>query len=283
MKLIRLILICWLLMCGRNLITTAQPYKSVFAKDTTQWNVTYRIPDLMPTFIYKAYGDTIINAKNYKFLYKGYWYYFGEKYGYLREDTTTGKLWFLSLDNKEQVIMDLSLVKADTFTFPNDIQYTVDAVFYKAGKKYIAFNGVSKDSVFFIEGIGPSNFLSFNQVTFPEWAKIRCKFDDHKLVFHDQSYRNCIDTITGIDEKQINNFIVYPNPVSKELFVEGNFKAKGYNLELYSVKGELVKTECLDSRINQYRVDVSNLKNGIYILHLIATSGKYEEQVIIKK
>src|ERR1035437_421241 len=129
-----------------SLASLAQPYRSVFAKDTTQWNVICVILDWEPTFIYKAYGDTIIENKNYKFINKGYWNTFGDKYGYMREDITTGKLWFRSLDNNERLIMDLSLNKNDSFVFETGQKYSVDSVFYRGGRKYLSFNGNSRDS-----------------------------------------------------------------------------------------------------------------------------------------
>jgi hypothetical protein len=58
---------------------------------------------------------------------------------------------------------------------------------------------------------------------------------------------------------------------------------EGFTLKLYSIKGELVKTECLDVGMNTYRLDIRTLKNGIYILHLISASGRYAEEVIIKE
>ncbi|MGE5448667.1 MAG: T9SS type A sorting domain-containing protein, partial [Bacteroidales bacterium] len=54
-------------------------------------------------------------------------------------------------------------------------------------------------------------------------------------------------------------------------------------LELYSVNGELIKTVCLEGSINHYRIDVRNLKSGIYLIRLLSPEGKYAEEVIIKK
>jgi len=54
-------------------------------------------------------------------------------------------------------------------------------------------------------------------------------------------------------------------------------------LELYSVKGELVNTECLEGGSNLHRIDVSSLKSGVYVVRLISASGRYSEEVVIKK
>jgi hypothetical protein len=98
-------------------------------------------------------------------------------FGYLKEDTNTGKLWFRSLDEKERLIMDLSLEKSDTFYFGFDdsLLYTVDAISYSAVKKYVSFKGESNDSILFIGGVGSSNFFYFEYVFQPEQAQIRCE------------------------------------------------------------------------------------------------------------
>ena len=93
------------------------------------------------------------------------------------------------------------------------------------------------------------------------------------------------EIINSIDpEKAVSQFKVYPNPVSGELLIHPTQSVdEGFTLKLYSIKGELVKTECLDVGMNTYRLDIRTLKNGIYILHLISASGRYAEEVIIKE
>lgn len=93
------------------------------------------------------------------------------------------------------------------------------------------------------------------------------------------------DIIDGISpEKTISEFKVYPNPVSGKLFVQfPAITAENYTLELYSVKGELVKTECVEAYTKLCQIDVSSLRNGTYILRVILDSGKYAEEAIVIK
>lgn len=93
------------------------------------------------------------------------------------------------------------------------------------------------------------------------------------------------DIINGIGpEKNVQHYKVYPNPVSRELFVRfPQINDGDFTLEFYSVKGELVKTECLEDGSSLYRIDVSSLKSGVYVLRLISASGRYTEEVIIKE
>jgi hypothetical protein len=93
------------------------------------------------------------------------------------------------------------------------------------------------------------------------------------------------EIIDGIEpEKAVSQFNVYPNPVSGELLIQPTSNIEeGYSLEIYSVKGELVKSECTELGSMLHRIDMSSLRNGIYILRLISASGKYDEKVIVKE
>lgn len=117
-----------------------------------------------------------------------------------------------------------------------------------------------------------------------------CFFEGGIKKYQDSEFPNyCYlspEIINGIEiGKAIAQFKVYPNPVSGELFIQPSSNIEeGYTLELYSTKGEKIKSECIEPGSNLYRFDTSSLRNGIYILRLISASGKYsEEEVIVKE
>jgi hypothetical protein len=251
-------------LCCIGNICLCQPYETVFGKDTTQWNVIYMIPDNVETYIYKAFGDTSINEVDYKPLYEGSPGRLGDKYGYLREDTATGKLWFLSDYIQEELIMDLSLEKSDTFIFEPSIKYTVDTVFYRSGRKYISFNENSLDSVLFIEGIGPYNFLYSDHVLLPYYAQIRCMFKDNTLVFKNNLYSDCYDTGTGIVDNQAQSINIYPNPASN-YFAIGSDDNKTYSVEIYNAIGYLMLKEAISMNRQIY---IGNLPPGLYVVRI---------------
>jgi hypothetical protein len=86
-----------------------------------------------------------------------------------------------------------------------------------------------------------------------------------------------------VPAKNVSQFKVFPNPVSGELFIQTNQSVdEDFKFELYSVKGELIRKECLEAERTLYRIDVNSLKDGVYFLRLISVSGKYSEEVIIK-
>jgi hypothetical protein len=269
-----LIVISWGLFYDHS---KAQPYETVFGVDTTQWNVFYLIPDYDPTYIYKAYGDTSINYLNYKILYEGGG--LGKTQGYLREDTLTGKLWFLSKSGTETLIMDLALEKTDTFifsTFGPNMEFSVDTVFYRSGRKYISFNGSSPDSIFFIEGIGPSNFLYSEWVNFPFYAQLRCMFKDNILIFHNSRFTNCYDSGTGVISNQLQSFNIYPNPASEIITFPFD---NGINLpiEIYNSVGYLIFKE---DYINNRQINISEFPPGLYIVRINIGSNIFIQKFI---
>lgn len=253
----------------------SQPYKSVFGKDTTQWNVIH-FPNFFLTEIYKAFGDTVINSHNYRFLYKGVPWAFGDRFGYLREDTLEGKLWFLSLSYHEKLIMDLSLSKSDTFSFEPNFNYTVDSVFYISGRKYLSFNGNNVDSISFIEGIGPFNLFYFTVSHYPPSTQIRCMFKDNVLVYKNSLYNECTDTITGINNAIKNAPSIFPNSTNTSVLVaideDGVFL-----IEFYNISGFLLQKNKVQ---NNEIIDINNFPAGIYIIRIITKDRNYSSKLI---
>ena len=271
---------------------------SSFINPSKVWIVATEVFDgahnLPPTFTYyKFIGDTVVADQGYTKMYTSTkidlsdW----KLNSFWREDES-GQI-FIRYDHQEEnVIYDFNLAVGDTIKNKyKGEESVIDSISIKPfgieNRKYIYSHQVSdaRHVIIWVEGVGSLIAPTiYNGIYVTGGTYILSCFEENgHLIYHNPAYANCFFTSSLTVKNPVKEFKVYPNPVSDKLFVEGNFKAKGYSLELYSVKGELVKTECLDSGINQYRVDVSNLNNGIYILHLIATSGKYEEQVIIKK
>lgn len=270
MRNIRLIQICCLLICSSHIITKAQPYESVFGKDTTQWNVVYHIPDYFPTFIFKAYGEKLISGKKYVPVYKGYHDTALALYGYFIEEVNFGKLWFLNLNGQEELIMDLSLEKGDSFYFGREkiYSYTVDSVYFESGKKTISFETAFSKPVLFIEGLGPFNMFYNLNVSLPEYAQIRCKKKDNNLVFMNSDYCTCFDTITSVGNIPNESFTIYPNPVNEYINIYTNSTKCG-TFELFNNLGYQVLSKNV---MGDEQIFIGNLPKGVYLV-------KYREQI----
>jgi len=188
----------------------SQSYKSVFASDTTRWNVFQLSIEMGWTNAYYCTSDTItINEKLYKVLYKNILHDQSQKLtsnkdniiGYLREDTTNGKLWLYrnakNISNPEILVMNMSLKVGDSIPIINSI-YTdsyiynkVRSIYYENNRKIIEldrehFNWftTNNEKIKFIEGIGTN--YGFED---PYEFLLLCKYENGKSIF--SSTNNC--------------------------------------------------------------------------------------------
>lgn len=244
----------------------------------------------------KFKGDSIINDTTYIKLYRSEdesllkWNLYG-----LWRETMDKKIFSRDLFHQtEKLLYNFSFVKGDTID-AGFATFKVDSVLAKmwGGKirKHWYLNPIhaAADSVnefystLWVEDVGQIDFFPHNTSgDTGATSYLLCFTEDGQMVYQNPLYNTCVYTSTENISNQNKEFKVYPNPVSKELFVEGNFYEKDYSLEMYSINGEMVKTECLESGSHLNRIDMSFLRNGIYVLRLISTSGKFIEEVIIK-
>jgi hypothetical protein len=291
----------------------AQPYKSIFAQDTTQWNVMYRFWDPIKssefkdtneylyrnfiTVIHKIYGDTAINLQSYHY-FTGYNMMFSQSEfnGYIREDTTSGKVWYRRItDVNERLIMDFSLDSGDTFTFIsfpfNDtIIAKVDSVRYINGSKQIYFDTTllfpDGRKFCFMEGIG-SNYLPFAFVDY-DWvtsSSLLCAYKDGLRTYSCNARKpytatgdscNWWQFFGAVKEfEQPLAFKIYPNPACNNLFIEynGNEIFINCNLEVYNILGELVFEKEISSFGKEITLSLNDFPNGIFYLK-ISSEGK---------
>jgi hypothetical protein len=111
-----------------------------------------------------------------------------------------------------------------------------------------------------------------------------CFTENGQQVYQNQEYNTCFCTSVINIKNPGSELKVYPNPGSGEWFVQpSKLVDEGFTLEMYSVKGELVRSECVEGGNNPYLLNVSSLKNGIYLLRMISGSGKFANEVIIKE
>lgn len=74
-----------------------------------------------------------------------------------------------------------------------------------------------------------------------------------------------------------NNFTIYPNPTSSNLFIDNKLKNQ-LQIELISLDGRsLKKTTSQDIKI---AFDLTDLEKGIYLIHIQSKDGQYVEQII---
>src|SRR5690606_37151798 len=168
-------------------------------------------------------------------------------YGYVREDSSIGKAWFIKQgDTIENLIYDLSLIKGDTFKFHDTSSYIyeVDSVFHKNSRKKLKLTLLNKeyllcnfntsthesyDSLLFIEGIGSSrgfdnrrNICAFDNLISDSEYLLCASQNGQKIYWHqlgvfDSHFLNCdfrVNYGTSLHEnsKLELDIKIYPNP-----------------------------------------------------------------------
>ena len=254
--------------------------------------------DSVASYHIKFEGDTILNDRTYtKIWYSNdslgvNWNVAGlireaEKRVYYHKLNDDGFYDMLLYDFSVQTGNSLSLASVESPSFFEQMWVTnVDSVEVNGEKKLrieISTNGKYVDT--WIEKIGSLQGILSRCYKGADAQKILlCVQENGKTIYTNPKYNTCFYTSLNDIPNPDKGFKVYPNPVSRELFIQQTSDIdEGFTLEIYSVKGELVKTECLDSGSSLHRIDTSLLRNGLYILRLISASGTYDEKVIVKE
>jgi hypothetical protein len=81
----------------------------------------------------------------------------------------------------------------------------------------------------------------------------------------------------GIDELELTNVSVYPNPATNVLYV--NLSSINYSLEVINLMGEVVLKA--ENKSNTTSLELSNLKSGVYYLK-ISSEGKQKQMKFVK-
>jgi hypothetical protein len=89
-----------------------------------------------------------------------------------------------------------------------------------------------------------------------------------------------VDGPTGMDALSNAEIAIYPNPSNGQFNMRISEKYKGSDLSIYSVNGQVVHTQMLNSNVNS--VDVSELKSGMYIVKVQGEKSTFQQKILIK-
>lgn len=84
----------------------------------------------------------------------------------------------------------------------------------------------------------------------------------------------------SINEFENASFIIYPNPVSSTLHIQGLEALKGLNASLTDLNGKVVAEQILEDGMNT--MDVSGLSKGVYLLNVNSSSDSYQSKIVIE-
>ena len=282
-------------------------FQSFFGRESTEWDGVIVDYDFYWGGLLRASIDTVIDGMQYKKLEYSeaeWWYegaYYERRYSeydfYLREDTSTGRLWCRFPDmfpdrhpwtgeelSREALIVDMTLSIGDTFAPYNpsllyDIApYTVvDTMTVDHRRIIVLRRDYYPEEIKFIEGVG-TTALFINAMLDESASYVTCCHKDGELVYHWQSQENdstCAPQLyVGIENREDQTTIsVYPNPCTDKVWIDGE---NVQSATLLDIKGNVQKN-AIDPR---QPLDMSPLPKGVYLLRLIINNSVVSKTII---
>ena len=237
------------------------------------WGIYYE----QDTLCYYFSRDTLISNHLYRKLY-----YKGNSYsqlgykavsgyeGAFRDDTLNKRVWF-----GEEVAYDYNLSIGDTLKseFYSLIVDKIDSASYcgKYFPRFIFKNAPIESAL--IENIGALNFCVNPYVGPTGYRQLECYFETNS-----NSCTNCAKAINTNTKNNLNYSIIYPNPTDGKILVTCHDGQK--SVSVYSLFGYLTLDRIEKS--NQFTLDLSSFKSGIYLLRIESKNGVYTEKIIKK-
>jgi hypothetical protein len=253
-------------------LSAQDPYIPTLQKGTL---VTFEAPLGMQVYVYNYIHitcDSIIvnDNKYYEVKQDGSdsWGHFSDKKLYMREDTFTRKVYYLDLDNEEEVMfLDYNLEIGDTlayydqdyydiygYGFPNATIITgIDSAWYfGALRKIYTYEAAD---IFLIEGIG-RNF----------YGAMPPDYDDGRYCYPISLEEvSCINaTLTTFQKESVG---IFPNPFVDQLrvdFTASDMQYIGAQIQIMSIDGQLVYEGVISSKVS--RINTLHLPDGIMVL-----------------
>ena len=84
--------------------------------------------------------------------------------------------------------------------------------------------------------------------------------------------------IVSVNENQLNNFSIYPNPATEGRIVIQTQSAGSLEVTVFDVLGKSV----LHQKLANHTLDVSSLKSGIYMVQISSNNGTATKKLIVK-
>jgi len=244
------------------------------------------------TKLYKIEGDTLINLLHYKKFMSTYdtTWTSSSPNGFIRMDSTK-KVYYRDYAT-DYLIYDFNLLVGDTFvgnsiwtSQPYElIVHTVDSVLLENGtkSKRITFgdNLSGYPTEYWIEDIGSNFGLMYTAfylgVVDIDFELLCCKLQN-ELLFINSTQNTCYLSSVGIDNPEMDNICVFPNPTEEKINVKGNYIK---SVELSNIYGHVVFRNNVND--NYVSININNMLKGMYFLKVSAENGQYVYKIIKK-
>lgn len=299
--------------------TSNAQYQSAL-NDTNQYWKVYKVQSALGVEVYadSLYLDSNIQFNNQQYTILRSWRSGlsnpSNLLGFLREDTTQGKLWHLPDTfgfRSEHLVYDFSLAVGDTFDVPANgpIRFIVERRDTALGNQRMVLKSINDtmqvfypflaktyypiDTLVFMEGIGSSKGLDnrlFRKInTGEESDLLLCHFKNGTQTFQHQlsdslPFLGLCDTviplgIVGLEKKSVTQqqLTAYPIPVANRLYVDGVFEAE--NIQLFDISGKPIR----EFNPCERSWEVSALKPGMYLLRITTLDGEVLSKKVVKR
>ena len=284
------------LLCFYSVVNAQQKYESCFGKESTKWII------VQPTSNWGIEQD--LTPIYYKFdSIQCYGWYYNERWTKVvfYETDDNGKLWrWDPQTNKKSILMDLNWKAGDTIyidtkefkeTYEDRPYAVVDSVFFDLNNRKVIHTDLvlkldtANFNLKYTEGVGPNASMFLLEKYGMFWGMsdlLLCAYKDDVL-----SYTNI----------EAGGECTYPLPVSVqtptskpkvvvsfqsntiELIFEDTFSGK---LILITPEGKVVRNVNINR--NNKSVSIKDIPDGLYIIQVTDTTGKYcMTQKIFKK
>ena len=287
----QLLIIC--IICSMN-IAQAQPYKPLL-DDFNEWHFTTCFAGCN-TSVYYTNGDTVMGGENWKVL-DGY-HYMSRTY-FLKENVNSRQVFLAGITPSKVnhfLLYDFSKSEGDTMEIFNPSTpflwnpgyFQLDSIRLHPLEDGLAYrhfywsptpsNTTSSDHPVWVEGVGSLSLITAagGQPDFNGVGQLNCFFKNS-----DAFYVN-LDSITscepihvlGMEEhSSVEKLIVYPNPLTNELKLLGEFPEQKY--QVLTLQGQLVQEGTIS---NKGSVSVEFLPVGYYLLQMNNRKAPFTKQ-----
>lgn len=94
--------------------------------------------------------------------------------------------------------------------------------------------------------------------------------------------KTTIRKLLAIDTEIDDKFNIYPNPTKNIIFIEPKKGIKITNILLYDITGKSIEIKTENLRDGKYKLNIDNISNGVYLLHLYTKYGIMIKKIIFE-
>lgn len=273
------------------LTANAKAYQPMLQSNQT-WEVT--IYGLIVQNVNHTLGNpTVINGQEYTPVISNNSTFPGEPFtvALLREDVAEEKIYIYE-DGQEYLLYDFGVETGETITI-RSVNSSVDITITNVSE--IEINGVSRKIISYAqgewfvgdytEGIGSRygliDFATAQITDYSPW--LTCYYESGELVWDNGFDKFSCDAVLSIEESEILELSIFPNPTADELFINFSDNISGQILfQVFDTTGKLV-LEKKENATSNIRLDVSTLSAGSYTLKAANEQASVKTISFLKK